>query len=191
MGTIGGCLAGVTGWHCDSDLIDAAMSLLLASSTVYRLKALAIPAAVCLAASDRRCLSRLWTRNRPGSLLGCTGSLTAAVQNELSLAAAPPRQLKLKVDGDKDDNTSAGIATPSQADEIGFEDLNVEIKGLPENCPALLHKLRDLVDVLVNHLREMCINEKNDVPIKSYSALTEGPSEWSLQVGMAGWFASL
>mmetsp|Transcript_39332 Transcript_39332/g.111414 ORF Transcript_39332/g.111414 Transcript_39332/m.111414 type:complete len:1167 (-) Transcript_39332:153-3653(-) len=101
--------------------------------------------------------------------------------------AAPGSPSQLQVDVGEPDGataTSPGLGTPSQKEDVlSFDDLNVEIKGLPQHCPVLLHKLVKLVQQLCDRLRDMCISDKSDTPTKSYSALTQDPSEWSCQEG--------
>jgi hypothetical protein len=85
------------------------------------------------------------------------------------------------------DDAGPGSGSPkgeheNPAEYLSFDDLNTKIEGMPENAPQLLRRLVPLVTDLVDKLRDRCINHRSDERPRSYSALTQDPSEWCTQV---------
>jgi len=86
------------------------------------------------------------------------------------------------------DDAGPGSGSPkgeheNPAEYLSFDDLNTKIEGMPENAPQLLRRLVPLVTDLVDKLRDRCINYRSDERPRSYSALTQDPSEWCTQEG--------
>ncbi|KAL3145933.1 hypothetical protein ABBQ38_015296 [Trebouxia sp. C0009 RCD-2024] len=62
-----------------------------------------------------------------------------------------------------------------------------KIHPMPDNPLSLLRKLTAYIKVLVEQLRQQCLEEKVDKhaeAVKAYSALTQAPKEWSQEAGV-------
>lgn len=62
-----------------------------------------------------------------------------------------------------------------------------KIHPMPDNPLSLLKKLTAYIKVLVEQLRQQCLEEKMDKhaeAVKAYSALTQAPKEWTLEGGV-------
>ena len=80
--------------------------------------------------------------------------------------------------------TGAEMSAPTSRRQTGDGE-RPKIHPMPDNPLALLKKLTGFIKVLVEQLRQQCLEEKVDKhaeAVKAYSALTQSPKEWTLEV---------